>query len=55
MDRIILYDLETTNSSIFGSIIEFGAVVVDKNLKELENSSIRGRLPEGEVLSTKLY
>ena len=49
MDRIILYDSETTNSSIFGSIIEFGAVVVDKNLKELEKFSIRGRMPEGEV------
>ena len=53
MDRIILYDTETTNSSIFGSIIEFGAVVVDKNLKELEKVSIRGRLPEGEVPSAK--
>ena len=53
MDRIILYDSETTNSSIFGSIIEFGAVVVDKNLKELEKVSIRGRLPEGEVPSAK--
>jgi len=53
MDRIILYDSETTNSSIFGSIIEFGAVVVDRNLKELEKVSIRGRLPEGEVPSAK--
>ena len=40
MDRIILYDSETTNSSIFGSIIEFGAVVADKNLKALVNIEI---------------
>ena len=33
MDKIVIYDTETTNSSIWGSIIEFGAVVVDKNLK----------------------
>ena len=53
MDRIILYDSETTNSTIFGSIIEFGAVVVDKNLKEIGKLNIRGRMPEGEVPSAK--
>ena len=35
MDKIVIYDTETTNSTIWGSIIEVGAVVVDKNLKEL--------------------
>ena len=34
MDKIVIYDTETTNSTIWGSIIEVGAVVVDKNLKE---------------------
>ncbi len=53
MERIILYDTETTNSSLFGSIIEFGAVVVDKNLKEVGKLNIRGRMPEGEVPSAK--
>ena len=53
MDKIVIYDTETTNSTIWGSIIEIGAVVVDKNLKELEKFSIRGRLPEGEVPSAK--
>ena len=38
MDKIVIYDTETTNSTIWGSIIEVGAVVVDKNLKKLENS-----------------
>ena len=32
MDKIVIYDTETTNSTIWGSIIEVGAVVVDKNL-----------------------
>ena len=53
MERIILYDTETTNSSLFGSIIEFGAVVVDKNLNEVGKLNIRGRMPEGEVPSAK--
>ncbi len=35
MDKIVIYDTETTNSTIWGSIIEVGAVVVDKNLKEI--------------------
>ena len=30
MDKIVIYDTETTNSTIWGSIIEVGAVVVDK-------------------------
>ena len=53
MDRIIIYDTETTNSSIWGSIIEVGAVVVDKNLNEIGKLNIRGRMPEGEVPSAK--
>ena len=32
MDKIVIYDTETTNSTIWGSIIEVGVVVVDKNL-----------------------
>ena len=35
MDKIVIYDTETTNSTIWGSIIEVGAVVVDNNLKEI--------------------
>ena len=53
MDKIVIYDTETTNSTIWGSIIEVGAVVVDKNLKEIGNLNIRGRMPEGEVPSAK--
>ena len=32
MDKIVIYDTETTNSTIWGSIIEVGAVVVDNCL-----------------------
>jgi len=53
MERIVIYDTETTNSTIWGSIIEVGAVVVDKNLKEIGKLNIRGRMPEGEVPSAK--
>ena len=53
MDNIVIYDTETTNSTIWGSIIEVGAVVVDKNLKEIGKLNIRGRMPEGEVPSAK--
>ena len=53
MDKILIYDTETTNSTIWGSIIEVGAVVVDKNLKEIGKLNIRGRMPEGEVPSAK--
>ena len=40
MDKIVIYDTETTNSTIWGSIIEVGAVVVDKNLKVWNTSNI---------------
>ena len=53
MDKLVIYDTETTNSTIWGSIIEVGAVVVDKNLKEIGKLNIRGRMPEGEVPSAK--
>tara|TARA_B100001741_G_scaffold90297_1_gene73944 strand:+ start:676 stop:2112 length:1437 start_codon:yes stop_codon:yes gene_type:complete len=53
MDKIVIYDTETTNSTIWGSIIEVGAVVVDKNLNEISKLNIRGRMPEGEVPSAK--
>ena len=53
MDKIVIYDTETTNSTIWGSIIEVGAIVVDKNLKEIGKLNIRGRMPEGEVPSAK--
>ena len=53
MDKIVIYDTETTNSTIWGSIIEVGAVVVDKNLKEIGKLNIRGRMPDGEVPSAK--
>ena len=53
MDKIVIYDTETTNSTIWGSIIEIGAVVVDRNLKEIGKLNIRGRMPEGEVPSAK--
>ena len=35
MNKIVIYDYETTNSTSWGSIIEVGAIVVDKNLKEI--------------------
>jgi len=53
MDKFVIYDTETTNSTIWGSIIEVGAVVVDKNLNEIGKLNIRGRMPEGEVPSAK--
>ena len=53
MNKIVIYDTETTNSTIWGSIIEVGAVVVDENLKEIGKLNIRGRMPEGEVPSAK--
>ena len=53
MEKIVIYDTETTNSTIWGSIIEVGAVVVDNNLKEIGKLNIRGRMPEGEVPSAK--
>ena len=53
MEKIVIYDTETTNSTIWGSIIEVGAIVVDKNLKEIGKLNIRGRMPEGEVPSAK--
>ena len=40
MDKIVIYDTETTNSTIWGSIIEVGAVVADKNLKEIGKLNI---------------
>ena len=33
MDKIVIYDTETTNSTIWGSIIEVGAVVVEQKFK----------------------
>ncbi len=53
MEKFVIYDTETTNSTIWGSIIEVGAVVVDKNLNEIGKLNIRGRMPEGEVPSAK--
>ncbi len=53
MDKFVIYDTETTNSTIWGSIIEVGAVIVDKNLNEIGKLNIRGRMPEGEVPSAK--
>ena len=50
MDKIVIYDTETTNSTIWGSIIEVGAVVVDKNLREIGKLNIRGRMPEVRCL-----
>ena len=41
MDKIVIYDTETTNSTIWGSIIEVGAVVVDKNLKAVSYTHLR--------------
>ncbi len=34
---------------------EEGAVVVDKNLKEIGKLNIRGRMPEGEVPSNYTF
>ena len=49
MDKIVIYDTETTSSTIWGSIIEVGAVVVDKNLRDwktkYQRQNARGRSP----------
>ena len=50
MDKIVIYDTETTNSTIWGSIIEVGAVVVDKNLKV---HGIKGlRIADASIMPT---
>ena len=51
--NILIYDTETTNSTIWGSIIECGAVLCDSNLNEISSLDVRGRIPEGEVPSAK--
>jgi len=53
MDKIVIYDTETTNSTIWGSIIEVGAVVVDKNLKEIGKLNIRGQNARGRSSKCK--
>ena len=60
MDKIVIYDTETSNSHIFGSIIEFGAVVVDKNLNEkflsfVSEVTSRGESSFSKSTTSKLY
>ena len=54
MDKIVIYDTETTNSTIWGSIIEVGAVVVDKNLKEIGKLNIRGRSKYKRIINSRV-
>ncbi|WP_110560986.1 exonuclease domain-containing protein [Novacetimonas pomaceti] len=45
MSNFIFYDLETTGTNIvFDQIMQFGAVLTDRNLVELDRFEIRCRL-----------
>ena len=55
MDKIVIYDTETTNSTIWGSIIEVGAVVVDKDLKEIGKLNIEDECQRVKFHQLKRY
>tara|TARA_Y100000590_G_scaffold463786_1_gene631453 strand:+ start:930 stop:2354 length:1425 start_codon:yes stop_codon:yes gene_type:complete len=47
---LVIWDIESSSSSTdFGSIIEIGGILLDKNFKEKDRFSLRCRLPEGEI------
>ena len=54
MDKIVIYDTETTNSTIWGSIIEVGAVVCDKNLNEISKSIALKHKRDVKISSEKI-
>ena len=48
--NLVIWDIESSSSSTdFGSIIEIGGILLDKNFKEKDRFSLRCRLPEGEI------
>ena len=48
--NLAIWDIESSNSNTdFGSIIEIGGILVDKNFKEKDRFNLRCRLPEGEI------
>ena len=48
--NIVIWDIETDSSNtVFGTIIEIGAILMNDNFKELDKLNIRCRLPEGEI------
>ena len=48
--NFVIWDIESSSSdTFFGSIIEIGAIYLDKNLIEKNRFKLRCRLPEGEI------
>ena len=48
--NLAIWDIESSNANTdFGSIIEIGGILVDKNFKEKDRFNLRCRLPEGEI------
>tara|TARA_Y100001970_G_scaffold245257_1_gene312119 strand:- start:1245 stop:2669 length:1425 start_codon:yes stop_codon:yes gene_type:complete len=47
---LVIWDIESSSASTdYGSIIEIGGILFDKNFKEKDRFSLRCRLPEGEI------
>ena len=54
--QYVLYDIETDQAATdWATIIEFGAILLDKNLKEIERFSGRCRLPQDRVPSATAF
>ena len=50
--KYVLYDIETDQAATdWATIIEFGALLLDENFKEIERFSARCRLPQDRVPS----
>jgi len=48
--NFVIWDVESSSSdTFFGSIIEIGAIYLDKNLIEKDRFKLRCRIPEGEI------
>ena len=48
--NLAIWDIESSSAiTDFGSIIEIGGILVDKNFKEKDRFNLRCRLPEGEI------
>ena len=48
--NLAIWDIESSSANTdFGSIIEIGGVLLDKNFKEKDRFNLRCRLPEGEI------
>ena len=48
--NLAIWDIESSSASTsWGSIIEIGGILVDKNFKEIDRFNLRCRLPEGEI------